>query len=708
MKLMKNFLVFIISIFMMIGSADGGIYGGQGLYEVLAKKIPTEAEISDAIEYIKNQMRMSCLTHLGRKKNGLADEKDTVDSTNFINAPVATTYSYQSDYPLVLVAKQCNEAIMKALFSFLGKPLNEYIEEDYLRNFDEDEKKIVIQPNFNVISLQDKTPLLHIAVWADNLPFTLFLLDQKSVDVNKDVSGYLPLHRVARKKDEKWVSVAKKLVERGADVDSTYNYSTALAFASSDDNIAMVNALLELGADPNAGNTALASAASKKRVEVAKILLKHPKTDPNQGEGLTIAAKEGYKEIIAAYLERGDLEERTISNAINGSGWKWWDLERRLKEIKEKKAHIERQSGTIRKIVLSDHLLTPDEKQEYKAAISEIDPNAEADMDESGWKSSVFEWILKKHDATYDPEYFLITEFLKKKPNLSGTKGDNFFTYASPKSVRLLLEAGAIPSDNAAKNILRNACYGDDLETIKAVVDKLGKVPGEAKDLIDTVKDHPKIMVYLAQQGMHFDPDQVYRGFMGAADKNLDDVKLLERQFGIPTIIPGRTASGGWSSLVDISLYRGHPDIAAYFVLKGAEYDKKDAESTARREIDDGNLPQDVLAIFTADDPKKSAQQYLKKEEKAAEPEKLVPAGGEEGPSAEDTARAKALRDVAEFMKKTGETDLKKAIQALGQQFAGKPDPTQQLITSLTILKTKLVELNNTLVQPPAAEEREW
>lgn len=112
----------------------------------------------------------------------------------------------------------------------------------------------------------------------------------------------------------------KELLAAGVDVNSANAYGgTALAFATDKGHTAVVELLLERGADPNVKDrfyksTPLGWAVQKGHAGIVKALL--AKGAEGEAEALIGAAGEGNAAIVKVVLERGKMGPETLSEAL--------------------------------------------------------------------------------------------------------------------------------------------------------------------------------------------------------------------------------------------------------------------------------------------------------------------------------------------------------------------------------------------------------
>lgn len=147
------------------------------------------------------------------------------------------------------------------------------------------------------------------------LALTLLLVAPRSSRAAEDPGD--ALRRAASVGD---LAKVKELLAAGADVNAANTYGgTALAFASDKGHAAIVDLLLERGANPNTKDTfyqatPLTWAVMHGHLEVVRSLL--AKGAQGESEALTIAASQGKSDIVKAILERGKLGPETLSEAL--------------------------------------------------------------------------------------------------------------------------------------------------------------------------------------------------------------------------------------------------------------------------------------------------------------------------------------------------------------------------------------------------------
>ncbi|MES1211202.1 MAG: ankyrin repeat domain-containing protein, partial [Acidobacteriota bacterium] len=112
----------------------------------------------------------------------------------------------------------------------------------------------------------------------------------------------------------------KELLAAGVDVNAANAYGgTALAFACDKGQAAVVDLLLERGANVNAtdtfyGNTPLAWAAIHGHAGIAKSLLE--KGAQGEAQALMAAAEEGHGSVVKMILDRGKVGSEALSDAL--------------------------------------------------------------------------------------------------------------------------------------------------------------------------------------------------------------------------------------------------------------------------------------------------------------------------------------------------------------------------------------------------------
>ena len=162
----------------------------------------------------------------------------------------------------------------------------------------------------------DQTALMYFAQ-CNKSDTIASLLAQGANKEARNREGYTALVEACRCGHE---DVAKQLIKAGADLEAEENEenNTPLHIAATNGSISIIRKLLDFGADVdktnNHGGTPLIRASRYGKVEAVRLLLSHRRRaavgihNNNGFTALTFAAKEGHREIVDLLLSKGDAD----------------------------------------------------------------------------------------------------------------------------------------------------------------------------------------------------------------------------------------------------------------------------------------------------------------------------------------------------------------------------------------------------------------